>query len=413
MYITFEEASRLGGDFPFAVVVKPLGNRCNLGCQYCYYLDKDRFYEAAPKLMSDEVLEEYIKQYIECNPKGEVVFLWHGGEPLMAGLDFFRKALLLQQKHNTKGSTITNTIQTNGTLVTDEWCKFFKENNFLVGLSIDGYESIHNQYRYDKNLRPVFNKVIEAVWLFNRYGVEYNTLSVLTKASEGQGAAIYDFLKRIGVRYMQFLPSVDYQETCESYPTREVISSTLTNDSSDSHLAPWSISSEGYGQFLIDVFDQWVKKDVGTVFVQTFDMTLCQWCGVHTPVCVYQESCGNSVALEHNGDVYSCDHFVFPEGKLGNIMNSNITTLLRSKQQLSFGLNKRNTLPSECKRCDFYFACHGECPKHRHTKTADGKRKYSLCEGVQMFYRHVAPTMERMKWLLEHNRAPAEVMFNH
>ena len=407
-YITFDEGLKLVGKAAFSTMAKPIGSICNLNCDYCYYIDKQRFY-GRKQMMSETLLETYIKEYILTNEIPEVTFVWHGGEPLMAGLNFYKKAIEFQKKYNTESKKIVNTLQTNGTLINEEWCKFFKKNNFLIGVSIDGPEDIHNAYRKNKIGINSFERVMRGINLLKRYNVDFNTLTVVNNLSEGRGAEIYQFLKSIGSQFQQYLPCVDYLSQDEKFEDRSVIVSPVAVET-QGVLAPWSVSALGYGRFLIDIFDVWVRRDVGTTFVQLFDMTLCAWCGMEPAVCAYKESCGDVLAIEHNGDIYSCDHFVFPENKLGNINEQKIVEMLRSKQQVKFGLNKRNTLSRECLRCEYYFACRGECPKHRHIETADGDKKFTLCDGIKMYYKHTEPYMKFMKEQLVRGQAPANVM---
>ncbi len=408
--ITLQEAKRITDTVSFSTLIKPFGSLCNLNCKYCYYIDKERFYTKKQSIIADDILENYIDQYINSNNSSEITFSWHGGEPLLAGIQFYKKALNLQRKHNTKNKTISNTLQTNGVLINDEWCNFFKKNNFLIGISIDGPEDIYSKYRYKKNGESVFKTVIESIVKLKKYAVNFNTLSVINNMSESRGKEIYIFLKSLGVEYMQFLPSVDFIYDSKTYAKRAIISPFIGNSERTYTKAPWSVSATGYGQFLIDVFDEWIKSDVSKIFVQTFDMTLCAWCGARPPVCAYQESCGDVLTVEHNGDVYSCDHFVFPEYKLGNIKDSTLKNMLHSKKQISFGLSKRESLPTECLHCEFYFMCCGECPKHRHIPTKDHKMKYSLCDGVKMFYTHTKPYMIYMRDMLNQQKSPAYVM---
>jgi uncharacterized protein len=388
-------------------MVKPLGSLCNLDCVYCYYIDKsETVYSRKQPVMSHEVLEEYIRQYIQANDIPEITFVWHGGEPLMAGLDYYRKAIEIQKKH-AGNKTIINTIQTNGTLVNADWCRFFSENRFLVGVSIDGPRSIHDAYRVNRAGDPSFSKVIDAINLMVQHRVEYNTLSVVNNLSEGRGAEIYRFLKSLGSRFMQFLPVLEYV----TIPEKNERPNIVKPGTPGSVVAPWSVSAPGYGRFLTDIFDEWVVEDVGTCFVQTFDMTLAQWVGAKPGMCVYSETCGDALVVEHNGDVFSCDHFVYPEFKLGNILTSDLRELYQSPKQFEFGINKRNRLPRYCLRCKYYFACRGECPKHRFIKTEYGEDNLNaLCEGFKHYYAHVGPYMDEMKRLLLLRKAPALVM---
>lgn len=363
----------------FGTMVKPGGCTCNLACSYCYYLGTAGLYGGRQPVMGADLLEEYIRQYIEANEADEVSFCWHGGEPLLLGVEFFRKALQLQRKY-ADGKTISNALQTNGMRIDEQWCRFFRENGFLIGLSLDGPEDIHNAYRMTKGGKPTFATVMGAVRMLQRHGVEYNTLSVVNHLSEGRGAEIYRFFRDdVGSRYMQFLPAANRR-------------------------LPWAVSAQGYGRFLIDVFDEWVKHDVGTSFVQIFDATLAGWCGITPGVCYFNDVCCDSLTVEHNGDVYPCDHFVGPGYLLGNIREKTLGEMFGSKARLDFSLSKRNSLPLDCLRCQFYHVCHGECPEHRE----NGRNV--LCEGLKAYFWHVAPAMDRMKELLGEGRAPMEIM---
>jgi uncharacterized protein len=355
--------------------------------------------------MSYELLEEYIRQYIEMNTAPVVTFIWHGGEPLLAGMDYYKKALELQKKYAGE-KKIENSLQTNGLLVNEEWCNFFRDNNFLIGISIDGPEDIHDAYRRTRGNQPSFKKVMNAIELMSRQKVEYNTLSVVNNLSEGRGVEAYRFLKSIGSHFMQLLPAVEYAVTSEN--GREVI---VPPNTEGAKITNWSVSPKGFGQFLCSIFDEWVISDVGEYFVQLFDATLAQWVGVPPGLCSLSETCGDALAVEHNGDVYSCDHFVYSQYKLGNIMEVDLLTMLKSKEQFKFGLDKRNNLPRECLRCQYYFACRGECPKHRFDVSKNGEKNMNvLCEGYKMFFNYVEPYMKYMAELLSQRRSPALVI---
>ncbi|MBE0677786.1 MAG: anaerobic sulfatase-maturation protein [Bacteroidales bacterium] len=406
-YITFGDAIKSGAPNAFSSMAKPIGSACNLDCAYCYYLDKaPTIYDNRQSVMSLRLLEEYIRQYIEANEVPEVTFIWHGGEPLMAGLEYYRKAMDFQRKY-AGGKKIINTLQTNGTLLNADWCRFFNDNHFLIGISIDGPRDIHDAYRVNKAGRPTFDKVMAGINQMAQFRVEYNTLSVVNRMSEGRGAEVYRFLKSVGSRFMQFLPAVEHVLPSAGNG-RPVIVKPATEGSV---MAPWSVSALGYGHFMTDIFDVWVLSDVGTFFVQAFDMTLAQWVGAKPGLCIYSETCGDALVVEHNGDVYSCDHFVYPEFRLGNILEDELTDLYRSQKQFDFGINKRNNLPRQCRRCEYYFACRGECPKHRFLKTEYGEENLNaLCEGFKHYYKHVEPYMDHMKNLLLQKKAPALVM---
>ena len=388
----------------FGTMVKPIGSACNLDCHYCYYRDKSEIYSGNMPRMSEELLETYIRQYIEGASQQNISFCWHGGEPLMAGLPFFEKAMELQRKY-AGDKVIENTLQTNGILVNDAWCSFFKENNFLIGLSLDGPEDIHDAFRRDCGGAPTFARVMKAVELMKKHGVEFNILATVNARSEERGVEVYRFLTSINP-YIQFLPVVEY---VRMRPGKRPL--IVSPDEEDAVPAPWSVSAKGYGKFMCDVFDEWVKYDVGRNFVQLFDVTLGNWCGVPPSLCAFGEVCGDGLVVEHNGDVYSCDHFVYPEYRLGNIATDELATMYRSSEQQAFGRDKRDALPMECKRCNYYFLCRGECPKHRFEYAKNGEPYMNvLCEGYKMFFRHTDPYMRYMKTLIEKGEPASKVM---
>ena len=388
----------------FGTMVKPIGSACNLDCHYCYYRDKSEIYSGNMPRMSEELLERYIQQYIEGASQQNISFCWHGGEPLMAGLPFFEKAMELQKKY-AGDKIIENTLQTNGILVNDDWCRFFKQNDFLIGLSLDGPEDIHDAFRRDCGGAPTFARVMKAVELMKKHGVEFNLLATVNARSEERGAEVYRFLTSINP-YIQFLPVVEYVRLRPG--KRPLI---VSPDEEDAVPAPWSVSAKGYGKFMCDVFDEWVKYDVGKNFVQLFDVTLGNWCGVPPSLCAFAEVCGDGLVVEHNGDVYSCDHFVYPEYRLGNIAIDELSTMYRSREQQDFGRDKRDALPLECKRCNYYFLCRGECPKHRFEYAENGEPYMNvLCEGYKMFFRHTDPYMRYMKTLIEKGEPASKVM---
>ena len=380
---------------------KPVGSICNLNCSYCYYLDKYKMY-GKESAMSEKLLEKCIKEYIEINDNEEICFDWHGGEPLLLGINFFVKVVALQRKY--KGNKrIFNTVQTNATLLNDEFASFFKYHNFLVGVSIDGPQDIHDRFRKDKNDNNTFTKVMRGIGLLQRYGVDFNTMTTINKASEGRGTEVYAFLKSIGSHYMQFMPVLEYVNPLNN--------NVVSPGETDSVLAPYSVNPMEYGKFMCDIFDSWIKKDVGTYYVNLFDSILANWCGINPGTCVYSETCGANAVVEHNGDIYPCDHFVYPQYKLGNVTNNSLYDVLSSNTMFDFGIDKRNGLPFKCLKCKYYFACHGECPKHRFDKTADGEEYVnSLCDGLYYFFSHVAPYMEKMKALFFEGKEVKNVM---
>ena len=411
--ITLSDAVRISGPLAFNIMLKPAGSLCNLDCHYCYYLDKAEIYGGHEPRMSLDMLEVCIRKYIEANDVPEVTFNWHGGEPLVMGLDFYRKAVALEQKY-ASGKTIRNTLQTNGTLITQEWASFFRDNDFLIGISIDGPQDIHDKYRKDKGGAPTFDKVMRGLNILYRTGVSYNTMTTVSKSGEGRGLEVYNFLKGIGSRYMQFMPVVEhvkYPSGKNGKPVKGARPYIVSPSAEGAVIARWSVDALAFGRFLTDIFDSWVLNDVGRYFVNIFDAALARWCGEMPGTCAYAETCGGNSIIEHNGDVYSCDHFVYPEYRLGNVLDDDLREMMTSAAQTKFGIGKRNALPVKCIRCDWRFACSGECPKHRFNRTESGETGLNaLCEGYRMFYSHVAPYMEKMKELLMRKQAPAGVM---
>jgi len=375
---------------PLYMMTKPVGAICNLRCTYCYYLEKKELYHQQNSyVMSDEILERFIEQYLHSQTMPEVLFTWHGGEPLMRNRNFFSRALELQKKYG-RGRQIDNCIQTNGTLLTDDWCRFFKENNFLTGISIDGPQHCHDRYRRTKDNRPTFLQVMNGIELLKKHGVEFNVMGVVNDYNADYPLEFYRFFKSIDCRYIQFAPIV---ETIEGKP------------------APWNVPPEKWGNFLIAIFDEWVKQDVGTFFIQYFDSTLANWAGQQPGVCIQAKTCGHAGIMEFNGDVYACDHFVYPEYKLGNIRTQTLVEMMYSDRQIRFGNDKQEALPTQCKECRFLFACNGECPKNRIIKTDSGEEGLNyLCKGYYRFFEHVAPYMDFMRNELASERPPANVM---
>ena len=383
----------------FTSMVKPVGSLCNMRCKYCYYLDKAALYDNHQPKMDDALLENYIRANIEGNNSPVIAFAWHGGEPLLAGKEFFRKAVALQQRYG-EGRTIENSIQTNGLLIDDEWCQIFRDNNFLVGVSIDGPESIHDAHRVDVGGQPTFARVMKGIERLYRNRVEYNTLTTINIHSEGRGAEVYNFLRQISV-FMQFLPVAEL--LCDGR--------VQSPESVGADVAPWSVSAKGFGEFMCDVFDIWVKNDVGRRYVQLFDATLALMVGVQPSVCSLCETCGSGLTVEHNGDVYCCDHFVYPEYKIGNIHTDRLADLAYCDRQFEFGVAKRALLPRECRHCKFYNLCHGECPKHRFICDNTGEYgKNYLCDGYRMFYEHTESAMTQMKDLILAGKPAADIM---
>ena len=393
---------------PLYVMLKPIGSRCNLDCDYCYYLEKANLYTNEDKghVMSEQLLEKFVKQYIESQTMPQVMFTWHGGETLMRPLSFYKKAIEFQKKYGA-GRQIENSLQTNGTLLNDEWCEFFKENNFLIGISIDGPQEFHDEYRRDKMGRPSFHKVMKGIRLLQKHDVEYNVMAVVNDYNSDYPVEFYQFFKEIGAQFIQFTPIVERLRVKKS-PLKLA---TANEDDNEAKLADYSISPEKWGRFLCGVFDEWIKEDVGRIYVQIFDSTLANWVGEQPGLCTMAKTCGHAGVMEFNGDVYSCDHFVFPEYYLGNINVKPLTSMMYSEKQLKFGNDKFDKLPKQCRECDFLFACYGECPKNRFVKDKYGNPGLNyLCKGYYQFFNHVAPYMDFMKHELMAKRPPANVM---
>jgi uncharacterized protein len=403
--LLLEDAVRITGPAAFSIMIKPAGSLCNLDCHYCYYLDKADIYGGREPRMTVEMLETVVRDYIAANDVPEVQFNWHGGEPLVMGLDFYRKALEFQRKY-ADGKTVFNTLQTNGTLLDAAWADFFRENHFLIGLSLDGPKDIHDKYRKDKGGQSSFDRVMDGLRILRSREVAFNTLSTVNKASEGRGLEVYQFLKSVGSQYMQFLPVVEHVTARKS--ARPHIVDPATDGA---QLAFWSVSASGFGRFMCDIFDYWVRNDVGRYYVGLFDATLAGWCGVQPGTCIYGPTCGGNSVLEHNGDLYPCDHFVYPKYRLGNIGQQSIRSMMESAVQVRFGIDKRNTLPTKCFRCKYLHLCNGECPKHRFNRTESGETGLNaLCEGYYRFFEHSAPYMQKMQELLAQELPPAYVI---
>ena len=404
---------------PLYVMLKPVGAVCNLACDYCYYLEKAKLYRENPKhVMSEELLEKFIEEYINSQTMPQVLFTWHGGETLMRPLSFYKRAMTLMrplsfykramelQKKYAHGRTIDNCIQTNGTLLTDEWCQFFKENNWLVGVSIDGPQEFHDEYRKNKQGRPSFHKVMQGINLLKKHGVEWNGMAVVNDYNADYPEEFYRFFKDLGCHYIQFAPIVE-----RILPHGDGRHLASLADTGDVPLADFSVSPEQWGNFLCRLFDLWVKEDVGTYYIQIFDSTLANWVGEQPGVCSMARTCGHAGVMEFNGDVYACDHFVFPEYKLGNIYQQTLVEMMYSERQQRFGQAKYDSLPRQCKECEWLFACNGDCPKNRFARTADGEPGLNyLCAGYRKFFSHVAPYMDFMKKEYLAQRAPANVM---
>jgi uncharacterized protein len=392
----------------FHIMAKPVGPICNLNCKYCFYLEKENLYPGKSNwVMAEEVLEAYIRQYIAAQDAPTVSFAWQGGEPTILGVDYFRKIVALQKQY-AHGKRIENAFQTNGILLDDAWGEFLAENRFLVGLSIDGPRELHDCYRLDKGGQPTFDRVLRGLGFLKKHSVEFNTLTVLHRKNSQHPLKVYRFLKEIGSGFMQFIPVV---ERIAAQPNPAGLVLIAPQHGPHVPVAGWSVEPLQFGKFLCAVFDTWVREDVGKYFVQIFDVALESWMGLEPSLCVFRSTCGAALAIEHNGDLYSCDHFVYPENKLGNIMDQPLASLSSSPAQRKFGLDKRDALPQYCRECDVRFACNGECPKHRFLRTPQGEEGLNyLCRGYKLFFHHIDPYMRFMANELRNQRPPANVM---
>jgi uncharacterized protein len=412
-------ANRLSGDQPdevsapgFHIMAKPIGPLCNLNCEYCFYLEKKAlFAENENYRMSDKVLKAFVQKYIRANDVPEISFAWQGGEPMLMGLDFFKKAVRLQKQYS-HGKKITNSLQTNGVLLDNAWCEFLAKNNFLVGISLDGPEDIHNRYRVDGRGRGTFSAVIKAVELMQKHGVEYNVLACITRESARRPLDVYHFLKDRGVEFVQFIPVV---ERMPDNGTRalglKLASPPDLGVESMADVTPWAVEPDSYGDFLISIFEEWVRNDVGKTFVMNFEWALMSWMGGDSTVCQFSRQCGKSLILEHDGNIYACDHFMYPDYLLGNVLSSDPKRLIDSPQQNAFGTRKETALPQCCRECDVLFACRGGCPKHRFVATLEKKPGLNyLCEGHKKFFRHINKYMIAMRQLLENNLPVSHIM---
>ncbi len=395
----------------FHVLAKPIGPICNLDCKYCFYLEKEKLYSItggkASWSMPDNVLESFVRQYIEAQEAPVISFAWQGGEPTLLGVEFFQRVVAFQSKY-ANGRKIENGFQTNGVLLDDRWCEFLAQNSFLVGLSIDGPRRFHDRYRVDKGGRPTFDAVMRGIGCLKKHKVEFNTLTVVNRDNSRHPLDVYRFLKQAGSGFMQFIPVV---ERAADAPAPGGLSLVSPDYKSAAKVTEWSVEPRQYGAFLCAIFDEWVRNDVGRFYVQLFDVALEAWAGMESSLCVFRPTCGNAMAIEHNGDLYSCDHYVYPENRLGNVTESPLSSLADSAQQRKFGQDKWDLLPRYCRECEVRFACNGECPKHRFLRTPDGEDGLNyLCAGYKLFFNHIDPCMRFMAAELREGRAPANVM---
>ncbi len=373
---------------PFHVMIKPVGPRCNINCSYCYYLEKEKLYPDEKKFrISDEVLEAYVRGLIDAQVKAglsEVPFAWQGGEPTILGREFFERVVALQKEHCPPDVRIENSLQTNGILIDDDWAGFFAREKFLIGISIDGPKPIHDRYRRDRAGRPTFDMVMKGLDALKRAGVEFNILTAVHRANADKGKEIYRFLRRLGTQHLQFIPIVERRA-----PNGDLATAPQIDDDPKNAVTEWSVSPKAYGKFLCDVFDLWHRRDIGSTFVQFFENQVGMWMGWPASLCVFAETCGRGLAMEHNGDLYACDHFVYPEYRLGNILATDIGALAWSRHAEDFGNAKRDALTAQCRRCKFRFACNGGCPKHRILRSIDAEPRHNyFCESNTIFFRH-------------------------
>ena len=382
---------------PVYVMAKPAGSACNLRCRYCYYLEK------AAGQMSNATLEKFIQQYIEAQTADCVLFTWHGGEPTLRGLEFYRRVVTLQKRY-ARGRAIDNSLQTNGMYIDEEWARFLRDENWLVGISIDGPEDMHNAYRVDSAGHPTWKQVMSAINLLDRYDVEWNAMATVNHVTAARPQAFYHFFRDIGCHYLQFTPVVE----------RRRDTSALAAVDEAGVVTPESVRPDEWGNFLCTVFDEWVRRDVGNVFVQLFDATLAGWMGVEPGVCSMAPTCGHAAVIDATGDVYSCDHFVFPQYRLGNILGAeSLTSMLYSERQQAFGRAKRDALPKQCRSCQWLPVCNGECPRLRFAVSNDGEPGLNyLCKGYRRYFEHIAPAMDFMRNELLHERPPANIMLH-
>lgn len=387
---------------PFHVTAKPAGARCNLRCRYCYYLEKSELYgDCRSHLMDDSLTEMFIRDYIRVQPSQEVVFTWHGGEALLRDLDYYRRIVKWQEKY-ADGHTITNSLQTNGTLLNDEWCRFLRKNNWLTGISIDGPQHLHDKYRLTTAGKGSFREVMRGVELLEKHGVEWNALAAINSYNADYPDEFYDFFRSIGCRYIQFTPVVERLLEGGSLASATDAQTDVTD---------FSVRPKQWGRFICRVFDRWVRDDVGRIFVQLFDAMLANWVGVMPGVCTMAPTCGHAVALEFNGDLYCCDHFVFPQYLLGNLKEKTFDDMMLGSKQRNFGLDKKRMLADKCRACEYLFACNGECPRNRFVTTANEHLKLNyLCNGYHAFFEHITPAMEYMKREYMNGRPPANIM---
>jgi uncharacterized protein len=395
------------------VVAKPVGPVCNLNCEYCFYLEKQALFDSGGHYrMSENVLAAFITGYITSQPTLVVEFVWQGGEPTLLGVDFFKRVIELQRKHP-RGKTITNSLQTNGTLLDDEWCRFLKKHNFIVGISLDGPKEVHDRHRRDRQGNGTFDRAMRGLKLLQKHKVEYNVMACVARKTAENPLEVYHFFKDAGVEFIQFTPVVERlpDARCGRLGLSLAGPSSLGKEESHTDVTPWTVPPEEYGNFIIAIFDEWVRNDVGKVNILNFEWALHAWIGNPSPVCVFARQCGRAVVIEHNGDVYACDHHVYPEYKLGNISTDSLLHMVEKSARTGFGAAKEEALPRWCRECEVLKACWGGCPKHRFLKTChDEPGLQYLCAGNKKFFSHIRKYLKVIAQLLEHGLPAAYVM---
>jgi len=395
------------------VLAKPIGSVCDIACDYCFYLEKRELYPRGEHFkMPDEVLAKYIEQYVESQPTPVVEFVWHGGEPTLLGVDFYRRVVELQQPFRGK-KEIRNTLQTNAMRLDDEWCAFFKQNDFFIGVSLDGPRGIHDRYRKDRKGNGTFDRVMDGVRMLQKHGVEFNVLACVGRETAYRPLEVYQFFKDVGIKFLQFTPIIEREPDAETRAIRFWLArpSVLDRPEPNTQVTPWTVEPEAYGDFLIAIYEEWVRKDVGSTFVMNFEWALGAWVGNPSPVCVHAAQCGRTLAVEHDGDVYACDHGVYPQFKLGNVLTDRLVDLAERSRRSGFGVRKETALPLQCRECEVLAACRGGCPKHRFAESGRGEPGlHYLCEGYRKFFRHIRKYLRAITQLLEHGYPAAMVM---
>lgn len=401
-------------DSAFQVMAKPIGPLCNLNCKYCYYLEKrELFKQGQNTRMSGEVLERFIQQYISSQRTSSIQFYWQGGEPTLLGVEYFQEIVRLQEQYS-DGRQISNSIQTNAVLLDDEWCEFLAENRFLVGVSIDGPAELHDKFRLDNKQNPSHSRVIEAIERLQAHGVEFNSLTVVNRVNGNHSLKVYQYLRDLGIEFMQFIPLVERKMGNKRFKKDAALAGPPDLSSAlveHAKVTSWSVRPEQYGRFLTTIFDEWISKDVGSIFIQAFETAIRQWMGDDSDICVFAKECGHCVALEHDGSIYACDHYVYPNYHLGNLMNAPISEIVNQDRQHAFGSMKESTLSDVCRTCPVGWVCNGGCPKHRFIRTSNQNSGMNyLCAGYKEFFQHIEPTLLRLRRLLYSGQPAARIM---